>query len=425
MSAARIAYVHQYFTTPDSPGGGGTRSYEMARRLVDDGHEVHMITTDVDAPRPSRRWRTSLVAGIHVHALPVPYANEMGYRARIAAFARFALASTWRAAAVRPDVVLATSTPLTVAVPGVVAARVRRARFVFEVRDLWPELPIEVGALRHPLAKAAARALARFAYRHADAVIALSPGMADGVAAHGYPREQIAEVPNGCDLDRFDVPAQAGAAFRAARPWLGDRPLVLYAGTFGLVNGVGWLVRLAAEVAALDADVAFLLLGSGRERDQVEALAGELGVLGSSVFVEGPVPKASVPAALSAATLASSVFTTTGMVDNSANKFFDALAAGRSLLINHDGWQADLLHRTGAGLVLPREDLPAAARTLVARLRDETWLAGSRAAAGELARRRFSREALYARFADAVLPAATRPCPPEPAVAPGGRDGSA
>ncbi len=422
MSGSRISYVHQYFTTPDSPGGGGTRSYEMARRLVDDGHEVHMITTDVDAPRPSWRWSTSLVDGIHVHALPLPYGNEMGYRARVRAFLRFAVASTWRAAAARPDVVLATSTPLTVAVPGVVAARVRRARFVFEVRDLWPELPIEVGALRHPVAKAAAMALARFAYRHADAVIALSPGMAAGVAAHGYPRERIAEVPNGCDLERFDVATEAGAAFRAARPWLGERPLVLYAGTFGLVNGVGWLVRLAAEVARLDADVAFLLLGSGREREEVETLAADLGVLGSSVFVEGPVPKAAVPAALSAATVASSVFTTTGMVDNSANKFFDALAAGRSLLINHDGWQADLLTATGAGLVLPPGDVPGAARALVAHLRDEAWIASSREAAGRLARERFARDVLYASFAGTVVPAHA---PRRPAATAGGSDGAA
>lgn len=419
MTGARIAYVHQYFTTPDSPGGGGTRSYEMARRLVDDGHEVHMITTDVDAVKPSWRWTTSVVDGITVHALPVPYANEMGYSARLKAFARFAIASTWRAASVRPDVVLATSTPLTVAIPGAIAARVRRARFVFEVRDLWPELPIEVGALTNPFAKVAARALARFAYRNAESVIALSPGMAAGVAAHGYPPERISVVPNGCDLDRFAVDPEAGAAFRAARSWLGGRPLVLYAGTFGLVNGVGWLVRLAAEVARLDDQVAFLLIGSGREKDDVEALARELGLLGYTVFVEGPVPKTSMPAALSAATLASSVFTTTGMVDNSANKFFDALAAGRSLLINHDGWQAELLADTGAGLVLPPGDLPGAAETLVAHLRDERWLAASRGAAGELARERFARERLYRSFAEALVPARA----PAPAV--GGVDGTA
>ena len=407
MSARRIAYVHQYFTTPDTPGGGGTRSYEMARRLVRDGHEVHMITTDTSAAG-SWRWRRSTVEGVHVHWLPVPYANSMGHARRVVAFVRFALAATVRAAAVAPDVVLATSTPLTVAVPGVLAARARRARFVFEVRDLWPELPIEVGALRHPLAKAVAFAMARLAYRAADAVIALSPGMADGVVAQGAARAGVAVVPNGCDLDRFPAPAGAGEAFRAGRPWLGERPLVLYAGTFGLVNGVGWLVRLAAHVAEVDPEVRFLLVGEGREREQVEALAAELGVLGRSVFLEGARPKEAVPAMLAAADVAASVFTTGGMVDNSANKVFDALAAGRPVAINHGGWQAEVLQATGAGLVLDPQDLPGAAAALVARLRDRAWLEGAGAAAGTLARERFAREKLYETFAAALLGVADR-----------------
>ena len=156
--------------------------------------------------------------------------------------------------------VLATSTPLTVAVPGVIASRLRRARFVFEVRDLWPELPIEIGALRNPVARRLAFALARTAYRHSSQVIALSPGMADGVAAHGVPRERITVVPNGCDLDLFDVSDEAVQALRASLPWLQGRP-VLYAGTFGVVNGVDYLVRVAARMRERDPDVRFLLAG--------------------------------------------------------------------------------------------------------------------------------------------------------------------
>ncbi|MGD9991028.1 glycosyltransferase family 4 protein [Pseudonocardia sp.] len=397
----RITYIHQYFVTRSMPGG--TRSYEQARRLVDAGHEVHVITTDSDATELSLRWRTTQEDGITVHWLPAPYSNTMSFARRIIAFFQFALFATIKATRIGGDVVLATSTPLTVAVPGVIAAKLRRARFVFEVRDLWPELPIEIGALRNPVARRLAFALARFAYRNADRVIALSPGMKDGVVAQGYPAESVVVVPNACDLDLFATDDSAAAEFRAARPWLQDRPLVTYVGTFGLINGVGYLVRLAARVAEIDPEVRFMLVGDGAERDEVVALARELGVLDRSVFVVPPVTKAEVPTILSAATVATSMFLPLpGMAANSANKFFDALAAGRPIAINYGGWQAPILQESGAGVVLDPSDLDLAAKDLVARVRDDRWLAEARRAARMLATTRFSRDTLFDAFSEAV-----------------------
>src|SRR3712207_6700353 len=109
---------------------GGTRSYELARRLAQRGHEVHVVTTDTEASGGGG-WRTSQVEGVHVHWLPVPYSNHQSYPRRVRAFLRFALAASTKATSLAPDVVLATSTPLTVAVPGVIASRLRRVRFVF------------------------------------------------------------------------------------------------------------------------------------------------------------------------------------------------------------------------------------------------------------------------------------------------------
>jgi glycosyltransferase involved in cell wall biosynthesis len=400
----RIAYIHQYYTTPDMPGG--TRSYEMARRLARRGHEVHVITTDTWAEQASMSWSQHVDAdGVHIHQMPVPYKNGMSFQQRIRAFAQFALTAGIRAARVKPDIVFASSTPLTVAVPGLMAARLRRARFVFEVRDLWPELPIEVGALRNPVAKRLAFALARAAYRNADHVVALSEGMADGVVAQGYPRERITVVPNGCDVDLFTVPEAEVKAFRASHDWLQDRPLVLYAGTFGVVNGVDYLVRLAAKVADLDPQVRFLLLGDGKTMPAVKRLAGELGVLDTSVFVRTGIPKSQMPAVVGAATMAvSTVVPLPGMQANSANKVFDAMAASRPVLINHEGWQADLLRETGAGLVLDPFDLDGAAAELVARLRDPQWLEEAGAASGGLAAGRFSRDRLFQQFEAALLP---------------------
>ncbi|WP_084211333.1 glycosyltransferase family 4 protein [Pseudonocardia acaciae] len=403
----RIVYIHQYFVTPSMPGG--TRSYEQARRLAAAGHDVHVITTCTEAARASLRWTSTVEDGVTVHWLPLPYSNHMRFRSRIGAFLRFAVLATAKAVRLGADVVFATSTPLTVAIPGIVAAKVRRARFVFEVRDLWPELPIELGALRNPAAVRAAFALARAAYRNADHVVALSPGMAEGVAAHGFPPSRMSVVPNGADLDLFASAASEGRRWRAAHDWLGERPLVAYIGTFGMINGVGYLVRLAAALAHSDPDVRFLLVGDGAEADEVRALAAELGVLDRSLFILPEVPKDQVPAVLGAASIATSVvIPTPGLNANSANKFFDAMAAGRPIAINHGGWQADVLRESGAGLALDPHDIDAAAAELVTHLRDGAWLERAGRASHELATTRFGRDILFETLHTAVTGAGAR-----------------
>jgi len=401
----RIVYVHQYYT--NLAMGGGTRSFELARRLVAQGHEVHVLTTRTEARRRSLRWRRTVEAGVQVHWFDVPYDNSMSYRRRIKAFAEFAATATARAISLDPDLVFATSTPLTVAVPGVVAARVRRVPFVFEVRDLWPEVPIALGALRGRPSRRLAFALARWAYRNAQAVVALSPGMAAGVAAHGVGPERIAVVPNACDVSLFQVDAAAVRAFRDARPWLQDRKLVVYAGTLGLANRVEYLVDVAAEVARRDPEVRFLVLGRGKEHDHVAARARAAGVLDTSLFMTGFVAKSEMPVVLGAATIATSLFAPNpALHDNSANKFFDALAAGRPVAINYGGWHADLLRESGAGLVLDPENVPASAAALVAAIDDAAWLRQAGAAARALAADRFDRDVLFEVFSGVLTGAA-------------------
>ncbi|HEU4423555.1 MAG TPA: glycosyltransferase family 4 protein [Pilimelia sp.] len=406
----RIAYIHQYYRNLQMPGG--TRSFELARRLVGRGHEVHLITTETTGSRRGLSWlHTRNDDGIDVHWFSVPYSNHMSYARRIRAFGEFAIAAAAKATALRPDLVLATSTPLTVAIPGMVASRLRRVPFVFEVRDLWPEVPIEMGILRNPVAKFAAGALATLAYRNAAEVVALSPGMAQGVTARS-PGTPTTVVPNASDLELFSTGGDAARLFRASQDWLRDRPLVVYVGTLGTVNGVGYLVRLAAAVRKLDSDVRFLIVGDGKEWRQTRTLAAEFGVLDTTLRIWPEMPKADVPAILSAATIATSVCLPLPCLQhNCANKFFDALAAGRPIVINYGGWQRDLLSESGAGLMLDPYDIGGAAATLVRHLRDDVWLARAGAAARRLAVDRFSRDLLFDRF-HAVLARAAAGGPP-------------
>jgi len=384
---------------------GGIRSYEMARRLVAWGHEVHMVTSDQTGTQ-SDRWRETNEDGIHVHWLRVEYNNSMGFSRRILAFLKFAILSARKAKSIDGDVVFATSTPLTIALPAVWAAKRRNRPMVFEVRDLWPEIPIAIGAIKSKPMIAAAKWLERFAYRNSAAVVALSPGMRDGVVAAGYPAEKVVIIPNAADLDFFAVPEESAQHFRSQFDWLQDRPLVVYSGTFGFMNGVPYLARLAAEVRKLNPDIRFLAIGSGREHDRIIDTATKLGVLNETFFVLDRVKKADMPSIYRAANLVTSLFINLPeMQANSANKFFDGLAAGTPIAINYGGWHAELLEQTGAGIHLPPEDYAAAAAKLVSHLSDPQWLEQAGRRSRQLAEERFARDDLTRKLEATLLAA--------------------
>lgn len=393
-TSMRILYLHQYFNTPEM--NGGTRSFEMARRLVAAGHEVHMVTSNRNA-HMKKGWSLIKESGINVHWISIPYSNSMSYQKRIKAFVQFAFHASLYAARISADIVFATSTPLTIAIPGIIASFFKKKPMVLEVRDLWPQLPIAVGAIRNPLNIFAAKLLERLAYHAAAAIVALSPGMKTGVLRTGYPPQKVHVIPNSCDRDLFQVDLSKGRAFRNRFKWLGERPLVIYAGTIGYINGVDYLARLAAETIKYEPEIRFLTVGDGREFDKVKHTAAKLGILNTTFFMIHGLPKKAMPALFSAATLSTSLFVDLPeMWANSANKFFDSLAAGRPIAINYKGWQADLLKKTSAGLVLPPNDIALAARMVIKAVKDEQWLKSARKSALTLAKNSFDRDCLAA-----------------------------
>jgi|YNPMSStandDraft_1061717.scaffolds.fasta_scaffold05483_2 glycosyltransferase involved in cell wall biosynthesis len=383
----RILLIDQHFAVPRL--ATSTFPFVLMSELVRRGHQVTVLTTDQGSGRGS--WYETEESGIVVHWAKVPYSNHMRYMRRIMAFFQFAGRCIRYIHRLSPfDIVYAASSPLTVAFPGVYAARRWHCPMVFEVRDLWPEVPIALGALRDPLSIAAAKWLERFAYRNAAFVIARSPMMADGVVETGYPRERVRVVPNACDFRRFDVPAESGKSFRQENQWLADRPLVLYAGAFGLVNGCSYIVRLAAEVEKLVPEARFLLVGQGREEQMIRDLARELGVLDRTLFIRPPVPKNEVPRLFSAADITmSTVIDVPALHKNCANKFFDSLAAGRPIAINHEGWLADLIREHDCGLVLPARDIRQAGQMMAQALRNRDWLRQAGRRAYQLGRKQF------------------------------------
>lgn len=401
----RVLYLHQHFNTPK--GSTGIRSYEMARALVARGHQVTMVCGSYAGGHTGladafvRGFRRGTIEGIDVIEFDLAYSNSDGFVKRALLFLGFALRSVRIAMTESYDVVFATTTPLTAGIPGIVARWLRRKPFVFEVRDLWPELPKAMGVVTNPIVLAAMSALEWMSYRSANRLVALSPGIAKGIAARGVPGHRIALVPNGCDLD----------IFADGVPWRpeGIEPtdlLAVFAGTHGMANGLDATLDAAAELLRRGRnDIKILLIGQGRLKPQLmqRALDEKL----TNVVFHDPVGKAELAGLMAATDVGLQILANVPAFyyGTSPNKFFDYLAAGRPVLTNYPGWVADLILENSCGFAVSPDSPIAFADALehASANRIELQAMGERAVS--LALREFSRVALAQRWCDWVLEA--------------------
>ena len=397
----RIVYFHQYFSTPT--GSVGIRSYEMARQAVTRGHQVLMVcgsavrgSTGISVPFHKGR-RRGVVDGIEVLEFDLAYSNGDGLLKRTATFLRFALLSIVVALTEKYDVVFATSTPLTAGIPGVFARWLRGKPFVFEVRDLWPELPRAMGVIRNPVVLWAMSALEWVIYRSARRLVGLAPGIVDGIARRGVDRSRIALIPNGCNFGMFSG---------AEAPWRpgGIEPahlMAVFAGAHGVANGLDAVLDAAAEVQRRGrGDIRIVLIGEGKLKPKLQRRAATEGL--ANVIFHEPVSKRRLAGLIAEAHVGLQILDNVPAFydGTSPNKFFDYLSSGLPVLINYPGWLAGLVEQHGCGYAVPPADPGAFADALMhaADHREALPLMGQRALA--LARSRFDRGVLANTFVD-------------------------
>jgi glycosyltransferase involved in cell wall biosynthesis len=328
-----ILIIHQAFASIDEPGG--TRHYEFARLLAKRGHRVTVIaspvsyiTGAVSAPgKPEEH-----VDGIQILRAPVYSAHHRSFLHRMLAFFSFMASAFWLGLQVRKvDVVWGTSPPIFQGATAWALARLKGARFLFEVRDLWPQFAIAVGVLKNPLLIRASEWLERFLYRRADRLLVNSPGFVAHVKALGA--RDVELVPNGADPGMFE-PADSGAAFRAANGIHEGEYVALYAGAHGMSNDLDVVLEAARRLQGRN--IRIVLLGDGKEKPALQGRAAQLG-LGNVLFASS-VPKSGMPGALAAADACIAILKPLDEYKTTyPNKVFDYMAAGRPVVLAIDG----------------------------------------------------------------------------------------
>ena len=388
-----IVVLCPHFAPDVAPTGEVVTS--IAAELVELGHRLHIVTSlpwyQGHALEPG--WDGQLVRHettpwgtiTRVHPFPTDKSN---LPARAVAFGGFTVLATFEGVVsrLRPDLVLAMSPPLTLALAGWAVSRVRRVPFVFNIQDVFPDVAVELGLLTDRRAIAVATWLERASYRRADAVTVLSDDLAENVRAkitlglHGptadHQAAKVRVIPNFIDTT-WITPGPTDNSYRAAHGLTGKR-VVMYAGNVGLSQSLD-LVLDAAVALRPEPDIAFVINGGGAARPDLERRARGM----DNVQFVDMAPKAGLPEVLAAADV-HVVPLKRGLAWSSVpSKLYSILAAGRPLVASVDAGTevARTVEQAGAGIAVPPED-PEAFTKAIRRLLDDAPAARAMGASG-------------------------------------------
>jgi glycosyltransferase involved in cell wall biosynthesis len=351
----RLLALNHFANPFDAPGG--TRLIELTERL--DGWDTVIVAADRNLFTQQRQTSTS--DSFRTVRTP-PYGGNDG--TRILNWAAFALAAFVTGLRLpRPDVVYASSPHLLTGIAGWAVARLRGARFVLEIRDLWPQILVDTGRMRAgSMMHRLVRALELFLYHRADAIVVLAQGVAQAIADDGVAADRIHFIPNAADPADF-VPSQPRDVLRRRYGFTGVT--VIYAGAHGPANGLDFVLDAAAELLELE-EVRFVLVGDGLSKPALMARAEQDG-LRNVTFLEA-VPKHEMPDLLAATDAGLHVLADLPLFlyGVSPNKLFDYMAAGLPVLTNTAGEVGEIVKHNDAGVVVEPAQLASGIRQLVA-----------------------------------------------------------
>lgn len=406
-----ILVVSQFFS-PEM-GAPAARFHDFGRLLVDRGHRMRIITGFPNSPSGvvpddyrGRLRQREIIDGIEVLRGWLFTSPRLTPFTKSLSFASFAASASLRALSIRerPDVVIATSPPPTVGIPGMLASRRMRVPMIFDVRDIWPEAIALSGRLRSGSVIRGLEAVERAVYRAASAVTVVTEGKRERLLEKGVPDSKLAVIPNGVDLSRFDRVSDEGAnVLREAGVAL-DRFVVCYAGIFNPPQGLDILLDAAARIERDHPDVAariqFALVGNGSQRSHLESRVRNERLKDMVVFA-GEQPRDLIPSILTASSAVAVTLRPRRDTHTVPSKIYEAMASGRPVLLSADGAPAEIIRGAGAGLATPAADLDGLVASIV-RLASHPDEAEGLGRAGREAARASDRRLLVDRFEEVI-----------------------
>lgn len=370
----RIVYLVQQF--PPEVGAGPGRVAELAGHWIAAGAEVTVVTGMPNRPegRIHREYRGRLfmeedVAGIRVLRSWLYASPKHGFAGTLANNATFMASAVVHAIGRLgyADVLIASSPPFFPHVAGWLTSSARRIPLVLELRDLWPDYLVDMGVLRSTgVAARALYSLERFLLRRARHAVVVTESFERRVVGKGIPASRISVIPNGVELGSYYA-SQEPAPLPVVEPVVGTR-VVGYLGNMGAGQGLRAVLEAAAQVAAADPSVRFVLAGDGPERRGLEALAGQLGL--RNLVLAGPIPKDQTRAFYNACDVCLVPLANVPVFQETVpSKLFEVLACERPVLASVGGEAARIVRMSGGGLVASPGDPSAIAQGILELLR--------------------------------------------------------
>lgn len=346
----KVLYIHQYFVTPEEPGA--TRSYWISKELVSRGHHVTVITGNSESKHEPGRFIRDGIDVVYVKNL---YNNSQTKLQKVWSFIKFIFQSILYASKEKDvDLVYATSTPLTIGAVALTLRALKGWRYVFEVRDLWPEFPIQVGAVRNPILIWLLRKFEKRIYKKAEHVVALSPGMQDGVIKAGTPVEKTSMIPNMSKPDIFyphDVNMDVVKQFDIDLTKFN----VIHIGMLAVANGLDYVINAAIELKKRgDESIQFLFMGEGAMLPMLEKIARDNDLHNVRFLGNYKVGVVAEVTNCCAASI-TSFMNLPILATNSPNKLFDSLSAGKPIIVNSAGWTKDMVEKGNCGFYVDPE----------------------------------------------------------------------